>query len=326
MNRSTFSAIKKRLRARNIYKAILAPNPAGIGCELFAVTYGAVRYSKPGGRGSYELGSVLRTLDEAVFAASDVSSNSVTFAVTPSYTVFEKRFKILRGIYLDYGYSERYGFNAILFPFELSKFYSYFDSTQLLQNVLQIDEDFVNTLAEAHRLPGPDTYKPLDLTKIAASVYAGLVRYPAATDQQIAKHIDVSRHTVAKFRKVLLESNLLLPRIIPNFESVGLNLMVLIHLRFSPRVDEDEITAALRSAAEGLRPILAVHNSYDAVLLALFPDFSQFQLEFGRFQTRYSEIFAKEPVTTVLSIPHLTYLKNFVFEAMVEVTLGIKKE
>lgn len=322
MNRSTFSAIKKRLRARAIYKGVLVPNPNAINLELFCVTYGAVRYSKPGGRGSYELGTVLRKFDESVFAASDVSSNSVTFAVTPSYTVFEKRARMLRGIYLDYGYSDRYGFNAVLFPFQLSNFYSFFDSAPLLKKILQIEPEFSDMLAHMPHPSDLRDHEAMEVSPIAAKVYSGLVNFADGTDQQIAKQVGVSRHTVAKFRRIFFDNNMLLPRLVPNFEGVGLNLMVLIHLRFSPRTEVEKVRRALQSAEEGVSPILAVQNSHDAVLLAMFPDFSQFQLEFGRFQTAYAELFAKEPITTVLSIPHLTYLKNFVFGPMVEATLA----
>jgi len=204
LNRSTITAIKNRLRKRNLYKIKYVPNLQAIGCKLLTVIYGQlnenieIKHFKNLPAGFIRIHST-DTSFYAFFAADDLTRfNKEVDPLIDTWTrnkIFKERPKI---IYL---------------PLELNKIQRLCNFEPLLKQTFELN--FKSEITD-----NPDSDKTR-LTRNMKEVLYALVKYPEENTAELAKRLRITKITVRNNRKLLLEKGLLQKKIIPNFKKMN---------------------------------------------------------------------------------------------------------
>jgi len=107
------------------------------------------------------------------------------------------------------------------------------------------------------------------------TVLYGLVRYPGASDLELSELIDVKRPTITKIRNKLFDTGMVQTHYVPNFQTLGMEMMVFWWSRFN---------ASLNPVTEGseatLYPynVLMVRTRLEGMGVAAFHDFTSYRL------------------------------------------------
>jgi len=316
---STVTAIKNRLKARGLFMTVRVPQLQHLGCEMLSVNLARLNASVAQPK-RLEIGrSLLADFPEVFYLASDERAG---FALS-----FNRNFSAARSnterflrVYSESEFLLSEGYEAIHFPFALSRVSNFFDCSELLAR------DFGLPEAEGRRPPREerrDTFegaRAVELSRIEKKVYRGLIANPDMHDSSVAKQIDVTRQTVTKMRRHFEALGLLKLVRIPNLAAMGYQVLAVLHQRYrsnqvlesrlpveAPFYDKQPVIFRVSADSEAVE-VLAYHQFQDYV------DSMNAIAKFSREQ-RFIE---REPDAFVFSVQDLFAIKNHVYDRAVE--------
>jgi DNA-binding CsgD family transcriptional regulator len=198
----------------------------------------------------------------------------------------------------------------VIFPFEISKIYRFFDFSPLLLKSFNLDVVSTEKIKNIGFLTG----KHINLTAREKKIYCNIVKYPEISDKELAKKIGISRHTVSRLRKNF-EKDFLIRRInLPNLKKLGFEILTTYHIRYNPsnhpNMDKDDTTALMSDST-----IVMASRMFETFMLSIHTDFD----DYNRDTTRIMQILkenkwiSKNPEIRTHSLNELVYIKDFVF-------------
>mgnify|MGYP000299544213 CR=1 FL=1 len=118
----------------------------------------------------------------------------------------------------------------VVFPFDISKIYRFFDFAPLISNSFNIKTEEENSIDIAFR-----HIKNVDFSDTEKNVFCMMASYPEMSDSDIGREIGVSRHTVSRLRRGFEEKKLIKKISLPNLQILGFEILTFYHIRFDPR-------------------------------------------------------------------------------------------
>ena len=323
IQRSTYSTTKRTLQGCDVYKFVYVPNPKFFDIELFNLVYGnvSVKFSRSNMIDS--LRSIFSSFDANVFTAIDVAMKSVMFAQTQSYTDFEQGADRIKEVYLENMYTEGSGYNTIAFPFELSDFHAYYNTSSFFAKLYEqtLPPNKIEKIQEVQNSEEvtpqnyysknfkKETIKSQSLLKLCKE----LTRYPTQPNKRVADILKMSKRTVAKLRKQIVDDKIMLPRIIPRYERIGYEIMGLFHFRLKGTVGEATKQKIIKDISTQFLPILHVSKGSEIAFLSFFRDIRDFKTSYGNIGARYDDSILHAVKAVDISTPQLVYHRAFNF-------------
>jgi len=209
----------------------------------------------------------------------------------------------------------------VIFPFEVSSVFSFFDFAPFLNRIFEIEapethaEDFDVTSSKVKC-----RVKHTEMNDLEKRVYLGLVRYPELPDSILSERIGCSRQVFSRMKNRFLQEKLLKKRRIVSLERLGYKILAMTHSHFNPLKPLYDRQKCVQHVAITRTPIFNIARDPESVMLTAFKDFEEFKHlhnEFVSFCAAHDSL-RGEPVTFLLSIPRLFEIKWLVYEPLVK--------
>jgi len=311
MKKSTFSSIKNRLKESGYYRRYFVPNFPHLGLELSFIHFGELnRYS------NFEeqdrvAGKLIRGFVEDIFQLSE-NNQFLAISVAENYSEYCKNFQQFYKIYMENNFLNRTGLDLIAFPFETSKMNAFLDFESLVASQFGFASvPYSDRISISH-----GKVEHLKLTKAHRKVMMGLVKYPDETDTLIAEEVGVSRNTVANAKERFMESEILIPRVVPNLSKLGFKILIFQYLKFNPKNSHEIREEENQMIRRCINPFFYVTKKLAGYTLSAHTSREEFEkcsLELKKFYSQ-TEYLLEPP--TVIPIPldtvHITRDYGFV--------------
>ena len=326
MKLSTFCNIKKRLRDMGCYKVMNVPVFERIGCELLVVSYGFMERTS-----SIEdrMKMARKMLDECaeIFYIVSESNQGINISVARNYTDYDKDVQNFNWLYMKHGFLKPQGFVHMFFPFKTSYIYNLFNYSAAIDRFFGLGMgDDLSFSDESDFTAQQPMRSEVNLTRTEKLVYCGLIEYPEVPDTVLSKVLSVSKNTIAKAKKKFFDDALLVRRIVPNLGVLGFELLALTRITFNPNATRQQIGDGIGMLNSILAPVLLASKSLEGIGLTPYRDFEDFQTRYSRALNVLSKrrLVVDEPVNYLLSIPHMTTVKNHVYAPLAKKLMDIQ--
>ena len=232
-----------------------------------------------------------------------------------------------------------------MFPSRLSTMYSHFDTSYFLFQNLDIErlliqlgvtdrkkiDKILADLAPAKRnlemlqqgmIPIDDR---TTLRKKEKRVLYGLIKYPAYTDERIARAFNVTRQLVSRLRKDFENKNIICTLRIPDLKNIGVGILAVLSIRFDSGRPEKELMDSYHAILDAHSILFSVFNRFESLFIFPCRDFSDYKrIKYELFGLlNGKKCHREEPEMLLLSIPSGDVLRKFNFTPYLENTFDI---
>jgi hypothetical protein len=209
--------------------------------------------------------------------------------------------------------------NMVIFPFEISKIYRFFDFAPLLYNELNIDfhqeedSEIINFGSKEKKMFS-DTEK---------NVYCMLISYPELSDSDVGRELGVSRHTISRLRRKFEKNNLLKKINIPNLEKLGYEIVAFYHILFDPRnppnMDGNDSLSLISNST-----VFFASRRFEAVMISIYKNYDDYKSDMiKKIQIlKANQWIAEDPIVRTYSLSNMNYIKDFKFAPIASKIVG----
>ena len=322
LKHSTVTSIRHRLKENEFYRSFNIPRLQNMGCKMLVVIYSNFSPIVPLEERVKITGKTIEVFDEIFFSAG-VQDKGFSLSLAKNYASIGKINDIRTKTFGGRGLLEDEYPNMIVFPFEISKIYRFFDYAPLLKNNfnldLKLDENFKNIDFKSE--------ENIILTNSEKNIYCMLIQYPELQDREIGEKIGVSRHTVSRVRRNFEEKDLIRKINLPNLKKLGFEILTFSHIKFDPRnspnMEKDEASLLLSNST-----ILMASRMFEAFMLSAHLNYD----DYNKDKTRVMQILkekkwiAKDPKILTYSLNELIVIKDFRFAPIAKKIIGCELE
>jgi len=323
---STFTSVKKRLKNEGYYKQILVPDLKYMGCEFIGVIFTNFNPVKSLEERIKITSEAIEVSDEIFLSIGD-PEKGFSLSLNENYTNFVRINEKRTATFGTAGLLEKEYPNEIVFPFQTSKTFEFFNYGRTLKKIFNL-ENISNIQKESQKSEenrGKSTKKydsyeeegNVNLKANEKKVFSCLINNPEATLQEIADKIDLTRHTVSRIKKVFFDKGLLRHLTIPNLKKIGYGLLVFYHFKFKPQnppkiKDFEELNSD--------STIYFVGKKFEAVMLSLYKDYDAYKNDKTKKFTylKMNELIIFDPMIRRYTFDRLEIIKDMVFEPITE--------
>src|SRR4030042_4697025 len=234
LKHSTVTAIRHRLRDNEYFRTLIIPRLQNMGCTMLVVIY--LNFSP-----LVSLEDRIRitessiTVFDELFLSIGEQDKGFSLSLAENYATIGKINDIRTQAFGGRGILEDEYPNMVVFPFEISRIYRFFDFAPLLGNSFELD---IETDKEARNF-GARNEKKVVFNETEKNVYCMLVKYPELSDSDLGRELGVSRHTVSRLRRSFEQENLMRRINLPNLKTLGFEILTFIHIQYDPRNPPD---------------------------------------------------------------------------------------
>ncbi|MBW2966131.1 PAS domain S-box protein, partial [Candidatus Woesearchaeota archaeon] len=293
IKRSTITAIRNRLRRDNMYVIMNIPNFKVLGAELVTFTYG--RYSIPfEKRKEIAEKKELTSPETNYLVATD--NEFVSGIISKNMAEFEK--KIAPTISTANKYNILKNYKEAHFLYELNKIYKFLGYSDLLKHLFNIkpqekaEEEEEEEEEEVHRR----------LSKNEKNVLLKLIEYPELSAYDLSFKVNLTRATISKIKKKLIKQKLIQTIVMPNTAKLGLELLMLTHIKQDTGLPKDTIKQMLE---KNPHLIFLVGGEREAIGLNLFKDYDAYKKFKQKLHFDDKKLLTEEPIMFKLLIKNI---------------------
>lgn len=321
MKQSTYSTIKKKLADEGYYYSAYAPILQHLGSELLVVWYLTLnRKTRTEDRLSLTREELLDAKDLVTILSE--SNQAIIISISKNIGEHVKVSDHLVRLYEKHDFLEE--LHYVLFPFEASSVFTFFDFAPLLNRIFKIEKPTdsignIDVKSDAVRCK----VRHLELNELEKRVYLGLIKYPYLSDTQLSDKLGCSRQAFARLKYRFMEDKLIKKRRIVSLEKLGFKMLALTHTHFNPLKPLGERQECANMAMTNLAPIFKISRDPECVMLNAFRDFEEYKTlhnDYVHFCTG-QELLRGDPVDVLLSIPRIHEIKWLVYEPLVKKVL-----
>jgi len=322
LKHSTVTSIRHRLKVNEFYRSFNIPRLQNMGCKMLVVIYSNFSPLVPLEERVKITGKTIEVFDEIFFSAG-VQDKGFSLSLAQNYASIGKINDIRTKTFGGRGLLEDEYPNMIVFPFEISKVYRFFDYAPLLKNNFNLDLK----LDENSKNIDFKNEGNIILTNSEKKIYCMLIKYPELHDREIGEKIGVSRHTVSRVRRNFEEKNLIRKINLPNLKELGFEILTFSHIKFDPRnspnMEKNEASQLLCNST-----ILMASRTFEAFMLSAHPNYD----EYNKDKTRVMQILkenkwiAKDPKILTYSLNELIVIKDLRFAPIAKKIIGCELE
>lgn len=309
LKHSTVTAIRHRLKENGFFYKINIPRLQNMGSKMLVVIYTNFNPLIPLEERVKITGKTIEVFEEIFFSIGE-QDKGFSISLSEDYASIGRINDIRTKTFGVRGLLEEEYPHMVVFPFEISKVYRFFDFAPLIMKSFDLDLD-VNKKLENIAFLNEEKKEFSDTEK---NVFCMLVSLPECSDKEIGKKIGVSRHTVSRMRRNFENQNLIRTVNLPNLKKLGFEILTFYHIRFDPRTppnfDKDEATSMISDST-----ILFASRMFEAFMLSIHIDYDDFKKDTNRIMQLLKENNwgAETPIIKTFSLNELHFIKDFKF-------------
>lgn len=269
IRQSTVAAIRKRLRDEKFYRLYAVPMVQNIGAELLTVIYTIFNPVIPLKKRIEITGEKIEAAEEIFFSMGE-EDKGFSLSFTENYTTISKINDIRTMTFGSLGLLDETYPNVVVFPFATSKTYRFFDFAPLLAKLFGFDERDGNV----------ENFFPvntLSLSRRERQVFCTLVKHPDAPSKQIAEMLGITRHTVGRIKKKLVNEGHIKPIVVPDFRKLDLKILAFYHVALNPHnppdFERDQLASLLSPEM-----IFFVTRRFEFAALSIHPSYEAYKM------------------------------------------------
>jgi len=318
LKHSTVTSIRHRLRENEYFRRLVIPRLQNMGCKMLVAIYTNFSPLIPLLERVEITGKTIEVFDEIFFSVGE-QDKGFSLSLSCDYATIGKINDIRTETFGSRGLLEEEYPNMVVFPFEISKIYRFFDFAPLIRtNYLPgLEEgDIIRDLAFRHT-------ENVRFSESEKNIYCMMVSYPEMSDNYIGRELGLSRHTVSRVRRNFEDSNLIRRINLPNLQKLGFEILVFYHIRFDPRnppnMENNEAALLLSDSAT-----LLASRKFEAVMISIYVDYDDYKNDLMRIMKVLKENrwIAQEPVIRTYGLNNMIFIKDFKFAPITHKIVG----
>ncbi|RLF29759.1 MAG: hypothetical protein DRN05_00985 [Thermoplasmata archaeon] len=321
LKHSTVTSIRRRLRKSNHFRKLLIPSLEKMGCRMLVVIYTNFSPLVPL-RERVEITEKTIEVFEEIFFSVGEEDKGFSLSISTDYATIGHINDVRTQIFGGRGFLEDEYPHMVVFPFEISRIYRFFDFSPLLRKSFQLEleeygiegRNFGFDFSQRGYVAFSDTEK---------NVFCMMVSYPEMSDSRIAMELGVSRHTVSRLRKKFREENLVKTIVVPNLNKLGFEILGFYHFKFDPRsppsMENDETAMLLTDST-----VFLACRMFEAVMISVYSDYDSYKSDRTRILQVLKENrwMVKEPVILTYGLNTMVFIKDFKFAPITRKIVG----
>jgi len=309
LKHSTVTSIRHRLRKSDYFRNLAIPRLQNMGANMLVIIYTDLNPLIPLEDRVVISGETIAVFEE-IFLSIGAQDKGFSLSLSKDFATIGRINDIRTQTFGKHGFLEDEYPNMVVFPFDISKIYRFFDFSPLLKNNFGLDfetEEIIKNI-------GFKSDKKVNLSDREKNIYCSLIEHPEISDSKLGNKIGISRHTVSRLRRNF-ENDFIIRRInLPNLKKLGFEIVTTYHIMFDPRnhpnMDKDETSDLLSDST-----IVMASRMFETFLLCVHKDFDDYNKDTTRIMQilKENKWISKNPVIRTHSLNELVYIKDFVF-------------
>jgi len=319
---STVTSIRHRLRKNEFFRGLAIPRLQNMGCNLLVLIYTDLSPLIPLEERAVLSGKTIAVFEE-IFLSIGAQEKGFSLSLSKDYATIGRINDIRTQTFGKYGFLEDEYPNMVVFPFDISKIYRFFDFSFLLKNSFNLDIE----LSDKAKDIGFKSKENISLTDKEKKIFCNIIKHPELSDSDLSKKIGISRHTISRLKKNF-ENDLLLRKInLPNLKSLGFEILTTYHIQYDPRnhpdMEKDETSALMSDST-----IVLASRMFETFMLSIHTDFDDYNKDTTRIMQilKENKWISKNPVIRTHSLNELVFIKDFIFSPIAKKILNFNSE
>lgn len=266
---STLASIKRRLFEQKYFYKLTVPLLNRLGAELLAIIYTKFNPVIPLEQRVEKTRKTIEVFGEIFFSVGE-QDKGFSVSISQNYTNIGRINEIRTETFGKVGLLEEKYPNEVIFPFENSQIYRFFDYSRVIQDFFKIE----NNESEKKNIDWFKDSKKIDLSDKEIEVYVALIENPYLSTQKIGEKIGLSRHTVSRMKNKFFENNLLKEITIPNLKKLGFEMLTFYHIKFNPsKAPSSDDIKKLDSSSS----IFLAGRHFETVIISAYPNYQDYK-------------------------------------------------
>lgn len=317
LKHSTVTSIRHRLKENDYFRKLIYPKLQSIGCEMLVVIYSHFSPLIPLLERIDITGKTIEVFDE-IFLSVGEQDKGFSLSLSQDYATIGRINDIRTQTFGGRGLLEEEYPNTVIFPFEISKIYRFFDFAPLMKSSFGLDIEQESEIEKVDFVSKKDVESDTE-----KNVYCMLVSYPELSDSDIGRELGVSRHTVSRLRRKFEESNLMSKITIPNFKKLGFEILTFYHILFDPRnppnMDEDQAASLISDST-----VFFASRRFEAVMISVYKDYDSFKADMMKIMQilKENQWIAEDPLVRTYGLNTMIFIKDFKFAPIASKIIG----
>jgi DNA-binding MarR family transcriptional regulator len=314
---STVTSIRHRLRENEYFRKLMIPRLQNMGCQMLVTIYTNFSPLIPLEERIAITGETIEVFDEIFFSVGE-QDKGFSLSLSQDYATIGRINDIRTQTFGGRGLLEEEYPNMVVFPFDISRIYRFFDFAPLLNSCykLNLEEDQVIDYAFQNK-------HMVDLSDTEKNVYCMMVSYPEMSDSAIGNEIGVSRHTVSRLRRRFEEQNLVKKISLPNLQQLGFEILAFYHIQYDPRnppnMESDEAVILMSDST-----ILFASRRFEGVMISVYSNYDDYKTDMMKIiqVLKENHWIAEDPIIKTYGLNTMAYIKDFKFAPITHKIVG----
>jgi DNA-binding MarR family transcriptional regulator len=318
LKHSTVTSIRHRLKKNEYLRKLIIPNLQSMGCQMLVAIYSHFSPLIPLLERIEITGKTIEVFPEIFFSVGE-EDKGFSLSLSRNYATIGKINDIRTQTFGGRGLLEEEYPNLVIFPFEISKIYRFFNFAPLLKTNFDLDIDFEDD-TEYDKFKNTEIEPFSDTEK---NVYCMLVSYPDISDNIIGRDLGVSRHTVSRLRRKFKEKRLISEIVLPNFVNLGFEILAFYHISFDPRnspnMEEDEAVSLMSDST-----VFLASRRFESVMISVYKDYDDYKNDMMKIMQilKQNQWIAEDPIIRTYSLSTMVFIKDFQFAPITSKIVG----
>lgn len=315
---STTTAIRHRLKEKEYFRKFFFPKLQNLGCQMLVVIYTNFSPLIPLEERIEITGKTIEIFEEIFFSVGE-QDKGFSLSISKDYATIGRINDIRTQTFGGRGLLEDEYPRMIVFPFEISKIYRFFDFSPLLRKTFKIEYDDNNKILDLEFVKTNN----VNFSDTEKNVFCMMVSYPEMTDSNIGREIGVSRHTVSRLRRKFEEKNLIKNIALPNLKKLGFEILAFSHIRFDPKnppnIDNDEALLLLNDST-----IFFASRMFEAIMISIYQDYEDYKSDMIKITQILKENrwITSNPIIHSYSLNDMVFIKDLKFAPITHKIVG----
>jgi len=315
---STTTAIRHRLKENEYFRRLIIPKLQNMGCQMLVVIYTNFSPLIPLEERVEITGKTIEVFEEIFFSVGE-QDKGFSLSLTKDYATIGRINDIRTQTFGGRGLLEDKYPSMVVFPFEISKIYRFFDFFPLLRKTFKIEpekDDEILNLAFINTTN-------VNFSETEKNVFCMMISYPEMSDSDIGREIGVSRHTASRLRRRFEEKNLIRYICLPNLQKIGFEILVFSHIRFDPKnppnMDNDEAALLMSDST-----VFFASRMFEAVMVSIYQDYDDYKSDMMKITQVLKENrwVAQDPIVRSYGLNNMVFIKDLKFAPITHKIVG----
>jgi DNA-binding MarR family transcriptional regulator len=318
LKHSTITSIKHRLRKNEYFRSIIIPNLQNMGCKMLVTIYTDFSPLIPLDERVEITGRTIEVFDEIFLSVGD-QDKGFSLSLSKDYATIGKINDIRTVTFGGRGLLENKYPNMIIFPFEISKVYRFFNFSYLLREFFNLDFKLDKKFSDVEITDVED----ISFSETEKSIFFLLIKYPELSDSSIGRELGISRHTVSRLKRRFRTENLIRRVTLPNLKKLRFEILTFFHIRFDPsnppNIERDEAASLMSNST-----IFFATRMFESVMVSIYSNYDSYKNDRTNIMQilKENKWIVENPIINSYSLNSLIFIKDFKFAPITGKILG----